>query len=162
MTAKKIRSQPFDHSIVFGAESANKSGVFISKAALKQIKKEETSLLFGEVSSGLKTYRCFSLIWQITLIWIPMHLLCFPGCILAQGGVHFSASGVQITVGRGALWRRRGAFSEGGVHQAISFSARSITSAFEEALAIINEKQLKICSFECIINYDLVKNYRTQ
>ena len=114
MTAKKIRSQPFDHSIVFGAESANKSGVFISKAALKQIKKEETSLLFGEVSSGLKTYRCFSLIWQITLIWIPMHLLCFPGCILAQGGVHFSASGVQITVGRGALWRRRGAFSEGG------------------------------------------------
>ena len=155
MTAKKIRSQPFDHSIVFGAESANKSGAFISKAALKQIKKEETSLLFGEVSSGLKTYRCFRLIWHITLIWIPMHPLCFPGCILAWGGV-------QISVGRGALWRRRGAFPEGGMHQAISFSARSITSAFEEALAIINEKQLKICSFECIINYDLVKNDRTQ
>lgn len=43
------------------------------------------------------------------------------------------------------------------MHQAISFSARSITSAFEEALAIINEMQLKMCSLECIINCDLVR-----
>ena len=43
------------------------------------------------------------------------------------------------------------------MHQAISFSARSITSASEEALAIINEKQLKMCSLECIINCDLVR-----
>ncbi len=43
------------------------------------------------------------------------------------------------------------------MHQAISFSARSITSAFEEALEMINEKQLKMCSLECIINCDLVR-----
>lgn len=59
-------------------------------------KKKETSLFFREVSSRLKTYRCFSLTWQITLIWIPMH----PG---VKGGVHFG-------MGRGAFSERGGAF----------------------------------------------------
>ena len=72
------------------------------------------------------------------------------GCKLPWRGVH-------LAEGRGALWRRWGAFPEGGVHQGISLSTRSITSASEEALAIINEKQLKMCSLECITNCDLVR-----
>ena len=34
------------------------------------------------------------------------------GCKLLRGGVH-------LATGRGALWRRWGAFSEGGVHQGL-------------------------------------------
>ena len=80
--------------------------------------------------------RCKHSQWQITLIGYQCTHFASQGafwhrvgCKLLWGGVRFGVGGVH--------------FQKAGVHQAISFSARSITSASEEALEIINEKQLK-------------------
>ena len=54
------------------------------------------------------------LIWQIMLIWIPLHPALLPG--------------VHITVGRGASGRRRGAFPEGGVHQFTGFRVITLSN----------------------------------
>ena len=52
----------------------------------------------------------WSFLWQITLIWIPMHPSTKTGCILAWGGVH-------LTIGWGANYCGAGCIlSQGGVH----------------------------------------------
>lgn len=70
--------------------------------------------------------------WQITLIWIPMHPTLLPGVHFGMGRGAFNYGvGCKLLWGGVHLATGRGAFLEGGVHQGISLSARSITSASE-------------------------------
>ena len=84
---------------------------------VREVEKSHSTRIFskgrGAKKKGPNCIQIRVLLWQITLIWIPMHPTSLPGVHFGIGwGANYRGEGA----GGGALWRRRGAFPEGWVH----------------------------------------------